>query len=185
MTLTSPSHRRIRNKISQLFGFLFCAALAGCAGSVSTPVLSAPPPATFNAKAVPIGPVSAEAAPGVPMASYDLERVVQQVQSDLAAAYPGRLVAAGAPAAPGEVRVAMTFITYDRGSAVARALLAGLGQIHIAANVALIDATSGQVTASYVVKKTFAWGGLYGGTTSIEDVEKGFAASVVAIFGKT
>ena len=62
---------------------------------------------------------------------------------------------------------------------------AGLGQIHIAANVQLIDATSGNVTASYVVKKTFAWGGIYGGSTSIEDVETGFAASVVAIFKQT
>ena len=62
---------------------------------------------------------------------------------------------------------------------------AGLGQIHIAANVQLIDATSGNVAASYVVTKTFAWGGIYGGSTSIGDVETGFAASVVAIFKKT
>jgi hypothetical protein len=57
-----------------------------------------------------------------------------------------------------------------------------LGQIHIDATVRLIDATSGNVTASYDVSKTFAWGGMYGGSTRIQDVEVGFAKSVVAIF---
>ena len=76
----------------------------------------------------------------------------------------------------------MTFTTYDKGNAVARLMLIGLGQIHIDANVALIDATSNAILANYFVHKTFAWGGAYGGTTSIEDVESGFAASVVKIF---
>ncbi len=168
-----------------IIAVILCTALAGCAGSASTPMLSGPPLSTFNAATAPIGPVSAEAAPGVPMASYDLERITQLVQSDLNAAYPGRLVPAEAAATPREVRVDMTFITYDRGNAFARAMLAGLGQIHIAAKVRLIDATSGNVAASYDVAKTFAWGGIYGASTSIEDVEKGFAASVVAIFKKT
>jgi hypothetical protein len=171
-----------RNAITPL---LLCAALAGCAGSASTPMLSGPAVGAFNPAAAPIGPVSAEAAPGVPMASYDLERVTQLVHSDLAAAYPGRLVPAGVAAKPGEVRVDMNFTTYDPGNAFARAMLAGLGQIHIAADVRLIDATTGNVTATYEVKKTFAWGGIYGGSTTIVDVEKGFAASVVDIFGKT
>ena len=188
--MSLPPRRRMRNEFGRvwrisLLGLLLCGGLAGCATSASTPTLAGAAAPKFDAATAPIGPVSAQAAPGVPMASYDLERVAQLVQNDLSAAYPGRLVAAGAAAMPGEVRVAMTFTTYDQGNAIARAVLAGLGQIHIAANVQLIDATSASVTASYVVTKTFAWGGLYGGTTTIEDVEKGFAASVVDIFKPT
>ncbi len=117
------------------------------------------------------------------MQSYDLERVRQLVQDDLAAAYADRVVAAGAHA-PGEVKVDMNFTAYDPGNAFARFMLAGLGQIHIAATVRLIDVTSGNVVASYSVAKTFAWGGVYGGSTTIEDVEDGFAESVVAVFKK-
>jgi hypothetical protein len=160
---------------------LLCAGLAGCAGSASTPLLNGAPPSGFDTTTVPIGPVTDEAAPGVPMQSYDLERVRQLVQDDLSAAYADRVVAQGAHA-PGEVKVDMIFTTYDQGNAFARAMLAGLGQIHIAATVELIDVASGNVVASYSVEKTFAWGGMYGGTTTIEDVEKGFAQSVVAVF---
>jgi hypothetical protein len=161
-----------------------CAGLAGCAGSASTPVMDAAPAPSFSAATAPIGPVSAQAAPGVIMAPSDLQRITQLVQSDLYTAYPTRLVPAGA-AAPGEVKIDMTFLTYDKGNAFARLMLAGLGQIHIVANVQLTDASSGKVKAEYAINKTFAWGGFYGGSTSIEDVETGFAASVVAIFKKT
>lgn len=185
--MTLPARPRMGNEFGRnwrtsIVAYLLCTTLVGCAGSASTPTLSGPTLSTFNASTVPIGPISAEAEPGVPMASDDLQRVTQLVQSDLSAAYPERVVPAAAAATPGEVKVDMTFTTYDRGNAFARVMLAGLGQIHIAANVRLIDATSGNVAASYDVKKTFAWGGVYGGSTTIEDVEKGFAASVVDIF---
>ena len=164
--MTLPARAQAGNEISQnwfapIIMLLLCATLAGCADSASTPQLSGPPPAAFNASTAPIGPVSAEAAPGVQMASYDLERITQLVQFDLSTAYPGRLVPAGATAKPGEVKVDMTFTTYDAGNAFLRTLQAGLGQIHIDATVRLIDATSGNVTASYDVSKTFAWGGMF------------------------
>jgi hypothetical protein len=163
---------------------LLCTLLAGCAGSASTPQLSGPPTSSFDATTASIGPVSAEAAPDVNMTPADLDRIEALVQADLYKAYSARIVPAYALIKPGEVKVDMNFITYDKGNAFARAMLAGLGQIHIVANVRLIDAASGNVAASYDVSKTFAWGGLYGASTSIEDVETGFAASVVDIFKK-
>jgi len=168
-------------KLASITAVLLSVILAGCADTVSAPTLSTPPIVAFDATTAPIGPVSAKAAPGVPMESYDLERVTQTVQSDLAATYPARIVGGGA-SSPREVKIHMIFTAYDKGNAFARAMLAGLGQIHIKANVELIDANSGDVTATYAVSKTFAWGGIYGASTSIEDVEKGFAASVAAIF---
>jgi hypothetical protein len=54
--------------------------------------------------------------------------------------------------------------------------LAGLGQMHIAGNVSVYEGNAR--TAQFQIKKTFAWGGAYGGTTRIDDVEKGFAQGV-------
>ena len=68
---------------------------------------------------------------------------------------------------------------HDKGNAFARAMLAGLGQIHIDGDVEVIDESTDTKLTSYSVKKTFAWGGIYGASTTIEDVEAGFAAGVV------
>jgi hypothetical protein len=77
--------------------------------------------------------------------------------------------------------VKIVFTQYDDGNAFARFMLMGLGQIHIDGTVTFSDAASGQQIARYNVSKDFAFGGLYGGVTRIEDVEKGFARSVAAI----
>jgi hypothetical protein len=75
----------------------------------------------------------------------------------------------------------IVFTQYDDGNAFARFMLAGLGQIHIDGDVIFIDASSGQQLGAYKISKDFSFGGIYGGVTRIEDVEKGFAKSVAAI----
>jgi hypothetical protein len=69
---------------------------------------------------------------------------------------------------------------YDEGNAFARTMMAGLGQIHIDGDFALmlLSATGSESMGEFTLQKTFAWGGLYGGTTRIEDVEPAFAAGV-------
>ncbi len=37
------------------------------------------------------------------------------------------------------------------------------------------------VLAKSEITKTFAWGGIYGGTTEIKDVEEGFAEAVASV----
>jgi hypothetical protein len=59
-------------------------------------------------------------------------------------------------------------------------MLAGLGQMHINADVTMSDSTTKSNIAQYEVSKTFAWGGLYGGFTDIKVVEDGFAKAVAA-----
>ncbi len=59
---------------------------------------------------------------------------------------------------------------YDKGSAFARFMLAGLGQIHVDATVSLRDPARDVSLGEYEVNKTFAWGGIYGASTTIEDV---------------
>jgi hypothetical protein len=60
-------------------------------------------------------------------------------------------------------------------------MLAGLGQIHIDGNVVLQDQATGDTLGQYEVTKTFAWGGIYGVATRMDDVEEGFAGAVAAL----
>lgn len=69
---------------------------------------------------------------------------------------------------------------YEEGNAFARAMLVGLGRMHIDADVALSNWETKESIVQYEVSKTFAWGGLYGGLTDIKDVEDGFAKAVAA-----
>lgn len=67
---------------------------------------------------------------------------------------------------------------YEGGSAFARLMLIGLGQIHLDGDFKYNMKSTGENIGEFSVKKTFAWGGLYGGSTRIEDVEPAFAKGV-------
>lgn len=67
---------------------------------------------------------------------------------------------------------------YNEGNAFARAMLAGLGKIKIKSTVALYEQTPRKKIGEFQLNKTFAWGGMYGGFTSMESVEDGFADGV-------
>ena len=68
---------------------------------------------------------------------------------------------------------------YDEGNAFARFMSAGLGQIHIDGDfiLSLLPSVNESV-AEFTVQKTFAWGGIHGASTKIEDVEPAFAEGV-------
>lgn len=68
------------------------------------------------------------------------------------------------------------FTEYDRGNAFARSMMAGLGQIKLKADVTHYDGK--QAAGEFKIDKTFAWGGIYGGVTSVEDVEGGMVDGV-------
>ena len=57
-------------------------------------------------------------------------------------------------------------------------MLVGLGQIHIDAKASVFLLPERMKVSEFDIDKTFAWGGIYGGPTSIEDVEHGFAEGV-------
>lgn len=75
---------------------------------------------------------------------------------------------------------------YTEGSAFARAMLAGLGQIHIDGDFIMTDRDVEKDTlAEFSLNKTFAWGGIYGATVGIEQIEDTFAKAIaVAIIGE-
>jgi hypothetical protein len=86
---------------------------------------------------------------------------------------------------PNTLHAYVTIKRYDEGNAFARFMLAGLGQMHIDADVILSDWSTKEKIAQYEVTKTFAWGGIYGGATTIKGIEEGFAKAVAAsIVGK-
>jgi Domain of unknown function (DUF4410) len=163
-------------------GALFAAvfALSACASSVSNPVAvqELSPSHKLAAKVI---DVSGEAQNGVEMAPREIERVVARVKTELAGLSSQGIVVAGSPEQLPTTKVKIIFTEYDKGSAVARFLVAGLGQIHIDADVVFIDGATGTQLGRYQVSKQFAFGGIYGGSTSIEDVEVGFAKSVAEI----
>ena len=74
---------------------------------------------------------------------------------------------------------------YEKGNAFARAMLAGLGQIHINGTVTVRKLPGGAKVSQFSMNKTFAWGGIYGGTTDMDTIEDTYAKAVAnAVCGK-
>jgi len=155
---------------------MLAAMLGGCAGSVSEPVAVAPLSADQKAS-LHLSDITADAADGVQMSEGDFGIICQKVRSYIETGSPGVLAD---PAGSQPLKMNIHFTQFDRGNAFARFMLIGLGQIRIDATVQLED-SSGKVVASYDVSKDFALGGVVGGTTTVEDVEDGFAKSVAAV----
>lgn len=91
----------------------------------------------------------------------------------------------GSPDGASALEVSVIIKKYEEGNAFARAMFAGLGQMHIDADVLLYDHATKEKLTQYEVNKTFAWGGAYGALTTIKDVEIGFSKAVSdSILGK-
>src|SRR5262249_37174966 len=126
-------------KLVHIAGALAIAILAaGCADSVSKPVATqALSEEDYNQ--LQISDVTADAARGVAMSDADFGIICQKVKAYINAQTPGVLVDAnGHPAA---LKMRIHFTRFDRGNAFARAMLMGLGQIHIEGTVSLIDSS--------------------------------------------
>jgi hypothetical protein len=76
--------------------------------------------------------------------------------------------------------VHVTVTRFDKGNKFARAMLAGLGQIHLDASVLVTPAGGGDPLDKFTISKTFAWGGIYGASEGIEDIEPSFADGIAA-----
>jgi hypothetical protein len=152
------------------------ATLAACAGSIAPPTTIVDLPQGQKAS-LQVSNISADGAPGVVITPDDLDRIVLLVTAEIRASSPETLAVSD----PSQAKLMkITISRYDEGNAFARFMLAGLGQIYIDGDVVLLDGQTKQVVAEYKVPKDFAFGGLYGGSTTIRDVEKGFARSVAA-----
>ena len=111
------------------------------------------------------------------MSGGDFGLICQKVRGYIEQEAPGVIVD---PSTGQALQMKIHFTRFDRGNAFARAMLIGLGQIRIEATVELVDAR-GTSVAQYAVSKDFALGGVVGASTTIEDVEDGFAKSVAEV----
>jgi Domain of unknown function (DUF4410) len=119
---------------------------------------------------------------GVTLSPTDKERISRLIVDTIKKKGPNRFADINAPApAPSTLRASVNVTRYDKGNSFARFMLAGLGQMHIDAHVVLEDQATQNTLGRYEVTKTFAWGGIYGAVTRIDDVEEGFASAVAAL----
>lgn len=156
---------------------------SGCAGSAGSakPLITASNPEIL-AQYTKVALVTSVMDDASKMTTSDRERIVALIARKVKEQAPNRFADFGTTATDAQtLHVTIAFTRYDKGSAFARAMLAGLGQIHIDAEVTLEDRTLQKVLGKSEITKAFAWGGIYGGTTEIKDVEEGFAEAVASI----
>ena len=116
------------------------------------------------------------AATGVEILAVEKTRIAQRIEERVA--MKQELNTGAQDAKSYEIELELT--RYQKGSAFARAMLAGLGQIHIDGTVKLLELPERKQVGHFTIKKTFAWGGIYGGAVSMEDIERTFADGVAA-----
>lgn len=76
------------------------------------------------------------------------------------------------------LKAELVLTQYDEGNAGMRFILAGLGAMSLEGDLTIRDEATHQVYRQQRVSKVFAWGGIYGAITTIQDVEVGFAKAV-------
>lgn len=164
--------------------FLLTACGPGSPGTMKA--LMAPPPDSALDRYTELTVDLTEGA-GINLLPMDKQRLLERIVTRVKVKAPSRFAEINSPAPNGSVLHAIVQLTrYDEGNNFARFMLAGLGQIHIDANVSLQDGRNQAELRKYLITKTFAWGGYYGLLTRITDVEEGFTEGVVsAILGES
>jgi hypothetical protein len=157
--------------------------VGGCASTKGSYTLASSPKFEEQAAKYSNLKVDLNSNSNVSLGSGDKERILNLIVKNVPAECPNRFRNVNASDTDQQTLYAVVNITrYDEGNAFARAMLAGLGQMHIDATVTLSDYQTKEELSKYEVTKTFAWGGLYGGFTDIKSVEEGFAKAVAASF---
>jgi hypothetical protein len=158
---------------------------AGCAGTAAgvKPAVGMGPQDLSGYSSLRVDVIKAE---GVTVESAEAERIGKRIVEAIGKKQPGRFKSVnGEQTEQPTLHATIQLTRYEKGNAFARAMLAGLGRMHIDGKVSLKDPAKDASLGEYEVNKTFAWGGIYGASTSIEDVEVGFAEGVAdAILGK-
>lgn len=166
-------------KMRVVFNLIICVAViltTGCATTIPRPEFTKQIAPESRLAAKDEESVKVETGSGVTMLESEKTRLAEKIKQKIDA----RKVTNdhGVSAKTYEVNLVVT--KYEKGNAFARAMLAGLGQIHIDADVAVFEMPERIPVGNFSLSKTFAWGGAYGGTTSIEDIETTFSDGVAA-----
>jgi hypothetical protein len=163
-------------------GALLCSVLNGCATSAGSHRTVATEAGKADLARFTELVVTLDSQKEIPaLTASEKERIVSLIKHDINTQAPQRFAAIN-PQSPGPqtLKADVLIKEFEEGNAFARAMLAGLGQMHIHADVKLTDLQTNEVIATHDVEKTFAWGGIYGAATRMQDVEIGFAEAVAA-----
>lgn len=130
--------------------------------------------------------IQASSADGVVISETAQNRIKEEIKAEISTGCcPNRFKDISVNSIPPEsLLLHIKFTQYDEGNRFARFMLAGLGAMKIQSAVEVKDAQSGKIICGGEAGKSFAWGGVYGASTGIEDVEKDFAKEVSRGFGE-
>jgi len=165
---------------------LACLALgvvlaAGCASTTPRPTFTGDMVSTVRISSPDTVLVKVDISEGVTMLPEEQDRLAHKIKAKI----DSSKVTDERDSAGSTFEVALRVSRYDKGNAFARAMLAGLGQMHIEGKVAVFHMPEHRLAGEFELKKTFAWGGAYGAGTSIEEIENTFADGVAtAVTGK-
>jgi Domain of unknown function (DUF4410) len=168
--MSSQYHRPERALLCAL-GFLL---IAGCATSAPKARFAANSKTPTLMRAPDTESITVTSVSGIVLAEYEKSRLADEIKSKLAAKQMANTANGDAQA----YDIAITITRYEKGNAFARAMLAGLGQMHIDGDVKVTSQVTHEVLSEFTVEKTFAWGGIYGASTHMEDIEQGFSEGV-------
>lgn len=150
-------------------------ALSGCtATSTPGPSAMATHSKNFKIDANDVVSVTVNAKPGIAIHDDAKERIAKKIKSEVDALKHTNT----AMGKSDKYQIDVKLTKYEKGSAFARMMLAGLGQIHIDSQTKVLSLPQKTKIASFDLDKTFAWGGIYGASTTIENVEDGFAKGI-------
>lgn len=162
-------------KTNHLINVVLAAAsalLVSCAGNAPSAKFTKSIPAQSLVSAGDSVSVKVKPQAGVVMTNHEQERLQGAILAKINAKKAEN--AASRPAKKFNTVVNVT--KYDKGNQFARAMLAGLGQAKIQSVVQLNEGSNN--VGEFQLNKTFAWGGIYGGFTGMEEIESGFADGV-------
>lgn len=165
-----------RSSISIVGSVLTCAIalLSGCASTTPSADFSRGMPLAARVKAADEVKARVEGDKDVRILDLEKTRLAQKIEQRVGE----KKIQTGTAGDKKNYEVEVTLTEYEKGSAFARAMLAGLGQIRIAGIVRMYGLPDRQKIGEFTLSKTFAWGGAYGASTSIEDIENTFADGI-------
>src|SRR5581483_1543201 len=139
------------HRVAGLAVALVIAITAGCASSMPKPEYSRPIVADAHISAPDLAQVTVNAADDVKILPMEEERLSQKIKAKIDARKSAN-VRTG-QAITYEVELHLT--RYEKGNAFARAMLVGLGQIHIEGKVSLFQMPAHTLVGEFDLKKTF------------------------------
>jgi hypothetical protein len=148
----------------------------GCANNGSTPQERRAVVDAYRLDADDQPTLLVDTAPTVMASSTDLDHFTRLLKEKLDARRMRNLGDGNAR----QCDVHITVTRFDGGTGLARAFLAGSGQLHVDASVLVTSAGGGDPLDKFEISKTFSWGGAYGASEGVRNFEPSLADGIAA-----